>query len=163
MDALEAEFKAKYPNRPLAKPIECLNLVMRKQYAMQVLRGEKKLEFRGATPFYHSRLLDQDVCNWMVAHDDDSDVAVFTSPIRQVKKIHFHNYNNSWHLDVECTFNEALVVRDDSIGFIREKYGCTDFDDMLKDLNARKVEGRPMYFYFVCGKVLDTNLSLDEK
>lgn len=159
--AAYAEFAAKHPEMPKVKPIECLNLVMRKEFAKEILNGTKRLEFRGSSPFYYGRLIDKDVENWMQDHIDDEEVSFFVNPIRPVKKMHFYNYANSWHLDVECTFNDMVVVNDDDVSFLRETFGCTDFDDMLKDLNARKEKNRPFFFYFECGKVLDTNLSVE--
>ncbi|MCR4619119.1 MAG: hypothetical protein K5633_00310, partial [Paludibacteraceae bacterium] len=79
-------------------------------------------------------------------------------PLRVVKKIHFHDYNNSWFLDVECVGNDVVSVTDEDVKFLREGFGCTELDEQLSHLQATCEENRPMYFYFVIGQVIETNL-----
>ena len=84
----------------------------------------------------------------------------FLRVIRQVGKIHFYNYNRSWYLDVEVTFNDAFCINKMDVERLQKQYGCHDFDDDLKQMEATKVpdEERPWLFFFVCGKVLGTDL-----
>lgn len=158
-----AEFKKKYPEYKDAKPIERLNLIMRKEFAMQILKGEKKMEFRAFSEYYCNRLVDKDINNFMnkyfgTEHEDE--VFFYANYVRPVKIIHFHNYSNSWHLDVECERNDFVTLTDGDVKFLNEEYGCHELDDMLNDFNKRKEENRPLFFYFSCGKVIDTNLQL---
>ena len=152
------EFKAKFPNYKEAEPVECLNLIMRKDFAQQILKGEKKLEFRGYTEHYISRLYDKDVLKFMQLHKNEPEVLEMCEPLRVVDKIHFHNYNDTWFLDVECTMNEVVGVTDADVEFLHAEYDCHDLDEVLQQQNAINSEQRPMYFYFVIGKVIDTNL-----
>ncbi len=153
-------FKERYPDMPKAKDIECLNLVMKREYAEQILRGEKKLEFRAYSKHYHERLIDKDLANWVDEHPEiteeemDENIDLF----RRVKKIHFYNYNNTWHLDVKCEDNHIVAVTRPNVEFLQKEYGCHEFDEMLEDFENKKDPMRPMFFYFVCGEVLDTNL-----
>lgn len=158
-----AEYLAKHPELPKCKPIECLNLIMRKEFAMQILKGEKKLEFRGYTEHYASRLIDKDVDNWMNDHLNEEEAMVFVNHNRPVKKIHFHNYSNSWFLDVECNLNDYIAVIDKDIDWLREYYDCHEFDEMLDSFNKRKEQNRPMYFFFELGRIIDTNLKIEDK
>ena len=159
------EFYESHPEAKVAKVVDCLNLVMRREYAEQILRGEKKLEFRACSDFYQKRIIDKEVEEYMQKHKDDEDVLTFCNDIRQVKMIHFHNYNNSWFLDMECTFNDAFSIIPNDIRMLNGKYGCHDYDDDLKRMEAVNVpiEERPWIFYFVCGKVIDTNLEVKPK
>lgn len=157
-----AEFKAKHPELPKCKPIECLNLIMRKEFAMQILRGEKKIEFRGFTEHYVGRLIDKDVDNWMQDHIDDEEAMTFVNHNRQVKKIHFHNYSNSWYLDIECNLNDYIAVTDEDVKWLQDTYDCHELDEALANFNKRKSKDRPMYFFFELGEVIDTNLKIDE-
>ena len=156
--AAYTQFFETHPEAPVARDVECLNLIMRREFAEQILAGTKKLEFRAYSDHYVKRLIDPEVADYIRMHKDDEEVMTFCNDIRQVKKIHFHNYNNSWYLDVECTFNDAFCVNDNDIRMLNEKYGCHDFDDELKRLNAIGAEQRPWLFYLVCGKVISTNL-----
>ena len=84
----------------------------------------------------------------------------FTNDVKQVQKIHFHNYNNSWFLDIECDFNDVFSITKHDIEFLQNKYGVHDFDEELERYEKANVKERPWLFYFVCGKVLDTNLKV---
>lgn len=163
--AAREKFFESHPDAPEAKDVECLSLIMRREYAEMILRGEKPLEFRQYSDFYVKRLIDPDVADYISAHIDDDEVLMFCNDIRQVKKIHFHNYNNSWFLDIECDFNDAFSITKHDIEFLQSKYGVHDFDDDLKRMEAVNVpqNERPWLFYFVCGKVIDTNLEVKPK
>lgn len=158
--AAREKFFESHPDAPVAEDIECLNLVMKREYAEQILAGTKKLEFRDYKPFYIKKLIDPDVADYVQEHIDDDEVLTFCNDIRQVGKIHFYNYNRSWYLDVEVTFNDAFCINKMDVERLQKQYGCHDFDDDLRDLEAMRVpdEERPWLFFFVCGKVLGTDL-----
>lgn len=152
------QFFESHPEAPIARDVECLNLIMKREFAEQILAGTKKLEFRSYSEHYIKRLIDPEVSEYIKLHIDDDETMMFCNDIRQVKKIHFHNYNNSWYLDVECDFNDAFCINDADVKHLQDVYGCHDYDDELKRMNAMKLENRPWIFFFVCGKVISTNL-----
>jgi hypothetical protein len=154
-DEALAEYMAKNPALKKAKPVECLNLIMRKQFAQQIVDGTKKVEFRAFSQHYVDRLIDQDVDNWMTDHVDDEEAMFFANHVRPVKKIHFHNYNNSWSLDVECVRNDYCAPCQKDIDFLHEKWDCHELDEMCKDFDRKKATERPMFFFFVVGKILN--------
>lgn len=155
----KAEFLAKHPELPKVKDVDRLNLIMRKEFALQILKGEKKVEFRAFSQHYTDRLMDKDMANWMADHQgkelDDFEI----SAARQVYTIHFHNYSNSWYLDVECTENEVCAPLPGWVEFFNT-LGCHELDEMTADFEKRNEEMRPLFFYFVLGKVIDTNLKI---
>ena len=163
--AAREKFFESNPDAPEAEDIECLNLIMKRVWAEQIIAGTKKLEFREYKPFYIKRLIDPKVADYIQEHIDDDDAMMFCSDIRQVEKIHFHDYNNSWFLDVECKFNDAFSITKEDIEHLHKVYGCHDYDDDLKRMDAVNVpiEERPWIFFFVIGKVLDTNLGVKSK
>ena len=152
------ELRAKYPDYCEAADVEVLNLIMKKEFAEAILRGEKKVELRSYSQHYCERLIDKKVTKFIEAHSDDPDVLAWCDNLRFVKKIHFHNYNNSWFLDVECTANDWVAARDEDDKFLQERFGCDELTEMTRDLNAKKAKNRPIFFYFAIGKVIDTNL-----
>lgn len=161
--AARAKFFESHPDAPVAENVECLNLVMKREYAEQILAGTKKLEFREYKPFYIKKLIDNDVADYIQEHIDDDDVMMFCHDIRQVQKIHFYNYNRSWFLDVEVTFNDAFCINKHDIEFLQKEYGCHDFDDDLDFYEKNNIKQRPYLFYFVIGKVLGTDLETKPK
>ena len=97
--------------RIIAEPIKVLNLIMKKEFAKQILEGTKEIEWRVFSPFYESRLIDDKVLEFKSLHLDNDDITYCVSDIRHPKVIHFHNYNNSWMLDVECIkFRRASLL-----------------------------------------------------
>ena len=161
-EQMRKAFFEQHPDCPRPKPIECLNLIMRREFAEEILAGTKKVEIRSYSQHYVDRLYDKDVLAYEDKHWDDEVMRMqmidFNDSVRAVKKIHFHNYNNSWFLDVECVDNNTVLLVDEQVKYLQTEYGCHDFDEELERLNRRNAEERPMYFFFAVGRILDTNL-----
>lgn len=147
---------------PMTKPVECLNLIMRREFAEEILRGEKKVEFRAYSKHYIDRLVDKEVCNFVDLKGDEPIIGAmfhdFINEVRSVKKIHFHNYNNSWYLDVECIENGLVACVKEEVEYLNKEYNSHDLDDELATYESGEIKNRPYYFYFVVGKILSTNL-----
>ncbi len=158
--AAREKFFETHPDAPKAEGVECLDLVIKREYAELILAGTKKLEFREYKPFYFKKLIDPNVAEYIQEHIDDNDVIMFCDEIRQVNTIHFYDYNRSWFLDVEVMLTDVFCIKKLDIELLQEKYGCHDFDDELKRMEAMRVPDneRPYLFYFVIGKVLGTDL-----
>ena len=119
-----------------AKPIDAL---LRKEFAIEILRGEKQNEFRTFSEFWISRLCTRDAKTKCIAG------------IKPFKIIHFHNYNNSWFLDCEveavncCEIDEAFAE-------------C--FSDEV-DITGVDLTAEESMFVMRLGKVVATNLQVD--
>lgn len=156
------EFKAKYPDMPETKPIKCLDLIMKREWAEKILMGEKKIEFRDYTEHYAKRLFDKDVMDYIDKHLDDEEFMAgyeyLYSPLRQVETIHFHNYNNTWYLDVEVEINQIVEATQEDADNLFEEYGC---DELYADVEWQKKHPKEeiaKFFFFVVKDVIDTNL-----
>ena len=163
-DEARNKFFEEHPDCPKPEPIDCLNLIMRREFAEAILKGEKTVEIRAYSQHYCDRLYDKKVLEYEDAHWDDDlmrkQMIDFNDSVRAVHKIHFHNYNNSWYLDVECVDNNTVIVIDDQVKYLQDEFNCHEFDEELAHLNKRNAKDRPIYFYFAVGKVLDTNLTV---
>ncbi len=83
--AARQRFFETHPEAREARDVECLNLIMRREFAEQILNGTKKLEFRAYSNHYVSRLIDKEVSEYISRHIKDDEVLAFCNDIRQVK------------------------------------------------------------------------------
>lgn len=160
--------KEELPTPPKAKPIETLNLIMKREEAMRIVRGDKNVELRNYSDFYCDRLLDDEVYRWaeqMIKKGYDKEKVYSAIDLqKEVEKIHFHNYNNSWYLDVSVSYNGSMTIDADDVEFLQNEYGCHEMDSSLEKVDEEIRKGeiseaeRPKAFFFVIDEVLGTNL-----
>ena len=140
-----------YPEYREPEPIPVLNLIMRREFAEEIVSGTKKLEFRDFSDFYCGKLLDKTNYDLQVTLPDDLKEAC--EIVRQVKSIHFHNYNNSWELDVECLSTFYFEISQTGLKYIQDFYNCHDYDEDAEYYS--EVGGRPpLLFAMAVGKIL---------
>ena len=162
------EFDAKY-GAPRVKALPVLNLIMRREFAEAIVKGEKKVEIRSFSDHYFNRLTDKVVDKWMSDHRDDKNMDKeafneFMCSTRPVDRIHFHNYNNTWHLDVTVTENALIALTEDNVEDLQKRFGFHDLDGMLEKIRNDEAKtnsdviARPLFYYFVIGEVLNTDL-----
>lgn len=153
-------FREEHPDCPKKTEIGCLDLLMKRKYAEMIVKGEKRVEFRSMCKFYTDRLYDKDVLEYYNKHRGDALVEKFANALRRVETIHFHDYGNTWYLDVEVKSNGYVRVNREDVEFLRSNYECHELDEELREMDENNIRTRPQYYYFVVGKILKTNIEL---
>lgn len=146
-----------HPGYPEPKPIEVLNLIMKRGFAEEIARGEKKLEYRIASDHYWDRLMDKDTAAYLEKHREDKFLwEVGGNILRPVGKIHFHDYNNSWWMDVDVKDEFTFSPDKEGIEMMHNVFDNHDFDKQYKELSLMhtKYSHYPLYFVFVLGEIL---------
>ncbi len=158
-DARKRSFFEKYPDCPVSEPISCLDLVMRRENAEAILRGDKRAVYRTYSQRNCDKLYDWNVLEYgeKVAEEDKQDYLEFAKPLRVVEKIHFHPEYDSWWLDVECRNNFIARPCREDVRFIEEEYGNVELKDLQLELGDRVEPCElPLFFFFALGQVLDS-------
>ena len=145
-----------HPFLPKMVPVEVLNLIMRREFAEQIVRGEKNIEWRNYSMQYHKRLIDANMQDYLTKHADDKLLhKLVPVAIRTVKSIHFHNYNNTWTLDCEVTDNNVLTMDKVGIKIMHDYYNNYECDEEYEMLRKMGQRSYPTYFFFVLGKIIN--------
>jgi len=148
---------------PMPEPIESLDLILKKEFALQILKGEKNVEFRSMTQHYMNRLFDKKLGDFLDKHADNAEIVAEygmwgnCDELCPVKTIHFHNYNNDWYLDVEVLYNGYAIANKEGAESLH-LYDCYDLDDLVEELDQKDEVDRPVFFTFIISKVLAINL-----
>lgn len=128
---------------------EFFDCLMTKKNALAIVRGEKKLEIRDVSDFYMRRFLDK------------SKPANQVPEFLPIFKFHFHNYTNTWFLDVEIIEMGWAYVNKQANKIFNERFNFHDLDEQAEEFDAIPEDDpqKPMVFWFELGKILDTNLT----
>lgn len=140
--------------------VEAYDLLLQKKFALDILSGKKRVEVRSFSDHYISRFIDKDVQKRnneakLKPFDDDYEIALR----EDVHYIHFHNYNNSWFLDVEIEGIGMCVVDSQDIEPL-----ANDFEDFKAYIEEAKKndelpeEDKPMIFYLVLADIVGHNI-----
>lgn len=153
---MEDYVKKNYPNFPYPQPVECLNLLLRKEYGKQIVSGKKKVEWRDCTKHYFDRLIDKKTSDFLYNHREDKELRnIYKTAIRPVKKIHFHNYNETWWIDIKVEDCNVVKLTENGMKYLHER-GIHDVDNEYERVkDADKDTYIPVYFYFKLGEIID--------
>ena len=129
--------------------VEAYSLIMRKENALDIVSGKKKVETRSANEFYMRMFLD---------FSDSKEVKM-----KQTPAIHFHNYNNTWHLDVMIKSAGFCYLDFETIKEFNDEFDFHDFDEDAKIYDELPNEEKPMFFWFEIDEVIGTNIAQFKK
>ena len=166
------EFMQKHPDMPKRKVIDRLDLILSKDVAEKILSGEKTIEFRSRSPLYNARLIQMDIYDWGIKAKNkgeitDEEFFAFALPTVPVNSIHFHNYVNTWYLDIEVNYHDLAILRKSFLTSLHECHNCHELDRPIDEIEKAIETGtiqekdRPALFFFALGNVLGANLPIN--
>ena len=85
---------------------------MRKQFALEILRGEKVREYRAVNDHW-AKILG--------VFNDPNDKFLLTD-VKKFKRVHFYPYNNKWFLDCEVKAIIAATIDEEFIKYFGDEY-----------------------------------------
>lgn len=137
---------------PTGRQAESFDLIMRKEFAYQIIEGVKKIEFRAVSDFYISRFLRKQSDGQLEYKDD-------------IEYLHFHDYNKSWFLDVHIEGVRHKPLHPASADFFHS-YGHYELDEDMQEFakfSEDDPENVPLIFCIPVDAIVNTDLEdLDE-
>jgi len=104
--------------------------------------------------------------HWRDLHDADPSITdedfACADPIRQVRQIHFYDYNGTWSLDVSVKETGLIAITEADIKMLQDRFACHDYDAEPARLTAMGVpeNERPLLFFFAIDKILKKDIGL---
>lgn len=138
---------------------EAFDFLMKKEFAIQILKGEKKIEFRS---FFSDKYCAQICKKYKPEDKKDPD---YMQP-KDIGCIHFHDMGNTWFLDVSIEAVDEMAVHPQNAEYLH-KYGHHEYDNEMADLEARNVSPKDItqvqwFFMMPITAILRTNIDLSE-
>ena len=102
--------------------------------------------------------------SWIEAHSEDRSIPdeeyFLADPVRQVKAIHFYDYNGTWSLDVSVNETGIIALTDEGIRILHERFGNYEMDENYEICKANGIPEteRPLYFYFSIERIISSIL-----
>jgi hypothetical protein len=136
------------------KEVEAYDFLMKKENALDIISGKKKIEVRSFSPYYYKLLVDREQEMKNKENPDDYIVPVRTD----IEFIHFHNYNNSWFLDVKINEIGLSMMDKEDIEMLAEEFDFHDFDNEWQQYEKLIDEEKPLFFWFAIEKIIGHDL-----
>lgn len=134
--------------------VEAYHLIMKKENALEILNGTKKVEIREFNQKYGTLFIDpQKEAEYFekmkqpnFEYIDENGVAECDKIYKDVKYIYFTNYNKSWSLVVEIDQIYMLYMIKDDIEFLSEQLGFKEYDNEWQQFEGKDLDDIPSFF-----------------
>ncbi len=137
------------------KKHEAYNLIMKKENALDIINGKKVLEIRAYTPFYASMFTDEEqlALNEELREQGRDEECV--EPLKGIEYVHFHNYNNSWSLDVRIDDIGICSMDEEDLSYLAEDFDFHDYDEEWQQYEHLPYEEKPMFYYLHVAEIIN--------
>lgn len=140
------------------KEVEAYSLIMKKENALEIISGKKKLEIRSFSDYYVQMFTDKKLVaeNDKLKEEGRDDECV--APLKATEYIRFHDYNNSWYLDVHVHEIALYMMCQEDIEELAEEFDFHDYDNEWQKYENTPDEDKPLFYWLHIDKVIGHNL-----
>jgi len=129
------------------KPVEAYHLIMKKENALDILNGKKKVEIRKFSKKYNDMFINKELYKEFQEYLKDPDGSMeLEDCLNETEYIYFTNYNNSWHLIVEVLDIAVYQMTKEDVEVLNEDYNFHDFDNEWQQYKDIREEDIPMFY-----------------
>lgn len=134
------------------------DLVLTKQNAYAIMTGAKTIEFRKFSEFYIKRLaiVTKDGKKQDISTDKEYQG-------RPIHCIHFHDYNQTWSLDVAIEAVDIMAIHPANNNYFHER-GCYEMDSLINEVKDKEPHDEEVVWSFCIPirKIIQTTLPLPD-
>jgi hypothetical protein len=123
---------------------EAFDFLMKKENALEILSGNKKIETRCYSDYYYR----------LVSDKNDKD-----KPVRDdISFIYFHNYNNTWYLIVRIKEFGISNLSKKEVENIAKEFDFHDNDNEWQKYSHLPDDEKPAFYWFAISEIVSHNL-----
>ena len=125
------------------KQVEAYHLIMKKENALDILNGKKKVEIRAFSEKYNDLFIDKKLYKeYQKDLENPNGSMTIEDTLKDTAYIYFTNYNKTWELIVEILDIAVYQMTKEDIEVLNEDYDFHDLDNewqQYKDLTEEEI------------------------
>lgn len=135
---------------------EAFRLIMKKENALEILHGKKRLEIRQWNEMYDKMFFDKEkLALYREGKLDVEDPDIIDCLDTDTEYVYFTNYNNSWHLIVELPSIGINSMTKEDVEWMGEEFDFHDYDNEWQQFEGKPFEEIPAFFTLEMGNVIE--------
>ena len=129
------------------KSVEAYHLIMKKENALDILNGKKKIEIRAFSKKYNDMFINKELYKKFQEYLKDPDGSMeLEDCLNETEYIYFTNYNNSWNLIVEVLDIAVYKMTQEDVEVLNEDYDFHDFDNEWQQYKDLPEDEIPVFY-----------------
>ena len=129
------------------KPVEAYHLIMKKENALDILNGKKKIEIRSFSKKYNDMFINKELYKEFQEYLKDPDGSMeLEDCLNETEYIYFTNYNKSWYLIVEVLDIAVYKMTQEDVEVLNEDYDFHDFDNEWQQYTDLPEDEIPVFY-----------------
>ena len=125
------------------KQVEAYHLIMKKENAIDILNGKKKVEIRAFSEKYNDLFINKKLYKeYQKDLENPNGSMTIEDTLKDTAYIYFTNYNKTWELIVEILDIAVYQMTKEDIEVLNEDYDFHDLDNewqQYKDLTEEEI------------------------